>query len=190
VQLKAVLTEAISWNISGLCSLGYSRISIKATGIFCQRVEQTLLQGSSALEYLHRQRVVHRDIKPENILVQSRAPWHIKLADFGLSKAGESLYTFCGTPLYAAPEVIALQSQSRSQRQSYTAAVDIWSLGVVILAYGYGLPRYQKTGALPLDWPKKLVRTLDIWDPDGLDVLYNMLVLDPQRRASASACLE
>jgi serine/threonine-protein kinase Chk2 len=119
-----------------------------------------------------------------------RAPWHIKLADFGLSKASDSLYTFCGTAHYIAPEIVALQG--RSKRRSYTAAVDVWSLGVVILEYGYGLPNYPVTapGTLPLGWPDMLVRAVDAWDPDGFDVLYSMLVLDPQRRASASACLQ
>ena len=61
----------------------------------------------SALEYCHNHSIVHRDIKPENILLDESR--HIKLADFGLSnvmKAGTFLLTPCGSPNYAAPEVI------------------------------------------------------------------------------------
>jgi serine/threonine protein kinase len=39
-----------------------------------------------ALEYLHGQGVVYRDVKPENILIDAEG--HIRLTDFGLSKAG------------------------------------------------------------------------------------------------------
>lgn len=61
-----------------------------------------------ALHYLHRQKVTHRDIKPDNILVSSFDPLHVKLSDFGLSKAVQEetfMKTFCGTLLYCAPEV-------------------------------------------------------------------------------------
>lgn len=153
-------------------------------------LEQILTQCLSALEYLHGQDppFVHRDIKPENILVQSRAPMHIKLSDFGLSKASNSLHTFCGTLLYAAPEIFALSDGGG--KGSYTAAVDVWSLGATVLAYGHGLPRYTKTKTVGINWCKKLIQSLLEWDPAGFDVLYTMLVMEPQERASASACLQ
>ena len=63
----------------------------------------------------------------------------LKLADFGfasLIRDGCSLMTSCGSPNYAAPEVIdgvAYDGQ----------AVDIWSSGVILYA--------SVTGALPFD---------------------------------------
>lgn len=62
----------------------------------------------SGLEYCHRNMVVHRDLKPENLLLDSKH--HVKLADFGLSNVmhdGHFLKTSCGSPNYAAPEVIS-----------------------------------------------------------------------------------
>lgn len=62
----------------------------------------------AGLEYCHRNMVVHRDLKPENLLLDSHA--HVKLADFGLSNVmrdGHFLKTSCGSPNYAAPEVIS-----------------------------------------------------------------------------------
>jgi 5'-AMP-activated protein kinase catalytic alpha subunit len=52
--------------------------------------------------------VVHRDLKPENILLDAKM--HVKIADFGLSNVmrdGRFLKTSCGSPNYAAPEVIS-----------------------------------------------------------------------------------
>jgi tRNA A-37 threonylcarbamoyl transferase component Bud32 len=44
-----------------------------------------LIEG---VDYCHEQQVVHRDLKPENILLtQSSEHAHLKIADFGLSKA-------------------------------------------------------------------------------------------------------
>lgn len=72
--------------------------------ISIDEVHALLRQSLSALAYLHGQRpsIAHRDIKPQNILVQSRKPFHVKLADFGLSKASDYLATACGSLLYAA----------------------------------------------------------------------------------------
>ena len=67
-----------------------------------------LLQIISGLEYCHRNMVVHRDLKPENLLLDGTE--HVKLADFGLSNVmrdGHFLKTSCGSPNYAAPEVIS-----------------------------------------------------------------------------------
>ena len=62
----------------------------------------------SGIEYIHKLGVVHRDLKPENLLLDSNK--NIKIVDFGLSntyKNGELLQTACGSPCYAAPEMIA-----------------------------------------------------------------------------------
>lgn len=37
------------------------------------------------LLYLHQHKIVYRDLKPENLLINFDG--HIKIADFGLSKA-------------------------------------------------------------------------------------------------------
>ena len=60
------------------------------------------------VEYIHSIGVVHRDLKPENLLLDANK--NIKIVDFGLSntyKHNEQLKTACGSPCYAAPEMIA-----------------------------------------------------------------------------------
>jgi len=62
----------------------------------------------SGIEYLHKLNIVHRDLKPENLLLDKSK--NIKIVDFGLSNMyskGEKLKTACGSPCYAAPEMIA-----------------------------------------------------------------------------------
>lgn len=106
-------------------------------------VEETLdllFQILNALQYLHSRGVAHRDLKSQNILVESRSPLSVKLADFGLANDKFDLIIICGIKLYTAPKIY---SGGR-----YTVLVDIWSLGVIILEYMYGLPNVilQKCG--------------------------------------------
>ncbi|KAJ2802888.1 Protein kinase, partial [Coemansia guatemalensis] len=80
----------------------------------------------SAVEYCHRRNIVHRDLKPENVLLDPHD--NVKVADFGLSnimKDGEFLQTSCGSPNYAAPEVINGKLYAGPE-------VDAWSCGVIL----------------------------------------------------------
>lgn len=147
-----------------------------------------LQQATSALSYLHGQyeSVSHRDIKPENILVQYRDPnrdpnfLHIRLSDFGLAKIGDSLNTLCHSETYCPPEI-------RPNGPRYTKAVDIWSLGVVILRFAYGLP--HPGFGIGLEWCEKVVQEANDWESEGLiDVLQHMIVINAKARVSAADC--
>lgn len=79
-----------------------------------------------AVEYCHRHKIVHRDLKPENLLIDSEK--NVKIADFGLSNImtdGNFLKTSCGSPNYAAPEVISGKLYAGPE-------VDVWSSGVIL----------------------------------------------------------
>ena len=88
----------------------------------CKIFQQIL----SSLEYLHNNNICHRDIKLENILIDEYGD--AKLSDFGLSKKyekNELLKTACGSPIYAAPEML--------KGGPYKGpGIDIWSLGVCL----------------------------------------------------------
>uniref|UniRef100_A0A0D6QS72 non-specific serine/threonine protein kinase n=1 Tax=Araucaria cunninghamii TaxID=56994 RepID=A0A0D6QS72_ARACU len=91
----------------------------------------------SGVEYCHRNMVVHRDLKPENLLLDSKC--NVKIADFGLSNVmrdGHFLKTSCGSPNYAAPEVISGKLYAGPE-------VDVWSCGVILYAL--------LCGSLPFD---------------------------------------
>lgn len=79
-----------------------------------------------AVEYCHRHKIVHRDLKPENLLLDKFD--NVKIADFGLSNImtdGNFLKTSCGSPNYAAPEVISGKLYAGPE-------VDVWSCGVIL----------------------------------------------------------
>jgi 5'-AMP-activated protein kinase catalytic alpha subunit len=82
----------------------------------------------NGIEYTHKLNIVHRDLKPENLLLDF--DHSLKIVDFGLSntyKQGETLKTPCGSPCYAAPEMIKAERYSGLR-------VDIWSSGVILFA--------------------------------------------------------
>lgn len=82
-----------------------------------------------AVDFCHSRGVFHRDIKPENLLLDSNGD--LKVSDFGLSALYDHrcedglLHTRCGTPAYAAPEVLRTKGYDG-------AKADIWSCGVVL----------------------------------------------------------
>ncbi|XP_054613257.1 5'-AMP-activated protein kinase catalytic subunit alpha-1 isoform X2 [Dunckerocampus dactyliophorus] len=134
----------------------------------------------SAVDYCHRHMVVHRDLKPENVLLD--AHMNAKIADFGLSNMmsdGEFLRTSCGSPNYAAPEVI-------SGRLYAGPEVDIWSSGVILYAL--------LCGTLPFDDDhvptlfKKICDgiffTPQYLNPAVISLLKHMLQVDPMKRAT------
>jgi BR serine/threonine kinase len=79
------------------------------------------------LEYLHSLGICHRDIKPENILLDANL--NVKIADFGFARFVKSSIadTSCGSPHYAAPEIVKGGPYNGK-------AADVWSCGVVVYA--------------------------------------------------------
>ncbi|CAI5454505.1 unnamed protein product [Caenorhabditis angaria] len=134
----------------------------------------------SGVDYCHRHMVVHRDLKPENLLLDDQN--NVKIADFGLSNImtdGDFLRTSCGSPNYAAPEVISGKLYAGPE-------VDVWSCGVILYALLCGtLPfddehvpslfRKIKSGIFPM--PDFLERPI-------VNLLLHMLCVDPMKRAT------
>jgi len=148
----------------------------------------------TGVEYLHSKGIAHRDLKPENLLCSDGEgkDMVIKIADFGLSKmfsAGEVLKTSCGTPDYAAPEVLQTDG-------TYSNAVDMWSVGVItyVLLCGYP-PFYAKeqrelfTQILNAEYEFPDEDWSQISE-DAKDFIRHLLVVNPEERMTASQALK
>ncbi|PWZ01735.1 Pkinase-domain-containing protein [Testicularia cyperi] len=131
-----------------------------------------------AIEYCHRHKIVHRDLKPENLLLDEYL--NVKIGDFGLSNImtdGDFLKTSCGSPNYAAPEVI-------SGRLYAGPEIDIWSCGVILYV--------MLCGRLPFD--DEYIPTLfkkinngiysipSYLSQEARHLLSQMLIVDPVKR--------
>jgi len=136
-------------------------------------------QISSAIKYCHDLNIIHRDIKHQNILLDDQD--NTKLIDFGLSnfmEEGKLRSTFCGTPAYAAPEMILGKKYSGPE-------VDIWSLGVVLYSMITGVFPFENVGDIIRGAYKDPKDT----SPECCDLLKKMLEVDIEKRATLDQIL-
>lgn len=88
-----------------------------------------LFKLATALEFLHRSRILHLDIKSTNAVLQGNTPY---LIDFGLSMVVDDVVVgkydagIKVTLDYRAPEILA-------GGRIYNAAVDVWAFGIMML---------------------------------------------------------
>ncbi|KAI8928902.1 kinase-like domain-containing protein [Entophlyctis helioformis] len=139
----------------------------------------------SAVDYCHKNAVIHRDLKPENLLLDEKKS--IKIIDFGFGNnftLNGLLDTFCGSPFYAAPEMILGKKYEGPE-------VDMWSLGVILFALLCGhLPfdddnmkeLYKKIASGSYKCPDYLL-------PNARHLISRLITVDPKRRATLDEVL-
>ncbi|KAJ3378563.1 Map microtubule affinity-regulating kinase, partial [Lobulomyces angularis] len=139
----------------------------------------------SAVDYCHQNSVIHRDLKPENLLLDENKC--IKIIDFGFGNNftfDGLLDTFCGSPFYAAPEMILGKKYEGPE-------VDMWSLGVILFALLCGhLPfdddnikeLYKKIASGTYTCPDYLL-------PNARHLISRLITVDPRERATLEEVL-
>ncbi|KAJ3390542.1 Serine/threonine-protein kinase par-1 [Chytriomyces hyalinus] len=139
----------------------------------------------SAMDHCHLASVVHRDLKLENLLLNDSKD--ILISDFGLGRTydpdvQEYLKTFCGTPNYAAVELISGIPYNGIKS-------DIWAMGVALYVMMTGKTPF--TGATISQLYTK-IKAVDYKCPDYFSadlkvLLAKMLKKDPAKRADMEA---
>ncbi|KAI9483278.1 MAG: kinase-like domain-containing protein [Benjaminiella poitrasii] len=144
-------------------------------------------QIADALVWCHAHHICHRDLKPENILLDEEKK-KIKIADFGMAvmqPATKLLKTSCGSPHYASPEIVR-------GIPYYGPAADVWSAGVILYVLLTGrLPFDDRhVGRLLTKIKKGCFRQIPNWvSPAAKDLLFRMLVVDPNKRLNFNEIL-
>jgi 5'-AMP-activated protein kinase catalytic alpha subunit len=148
--------------------VSHKRVREKEAAKFLQQI-------LSGVEYLHKIHICHRDLKPENLLMDDYN--NIKIVDFGLSntyKLDEKLKTACGSPCYAAPEMVAGKKYDG-------LPADIWSCGVILYAMVCGYLPFEdpKTNLLYKKILNAEYTIPDFVSPDCADLIKKILNTDP-----------
>jgi len=132
----------------------------------------------NGVSYMHKKGIAHRDLKPENLLLTKDKI--LKIIDFGLSHEFDGnilLKTKCGSPSYAAPEIIKGKQYDGFQ-------IDSWCCGIILYA--------MVCGYLPFDGEtnKELFKSILKCNPEYpaylskecKKLIKSILVIDPNNR--------
>ncbi|PIA18199.1 kinase-like protein, partial [Coemansia reversa NRRL 1564] len=140
----------------------------------------------SAMDYTHRNCIIHRDLKMENVMLDHEG--RIRIIDYGFANTFEwdkQLDTFCGSPFYAAPEMV--------NGIKYTGPeVDIWSMGVILFFMLCGRTPFE--GDLLKEIYDKISRgkfTMPSFlSKEAQGLLQQILTVDPKLRISMKGIIE
>lgn len=159
-----------------------------ACKLFCQLI--------SGVWYIHQKKIVHRDLKLENLLLDRHR--NVIITDFGFANRFEHrpddlMQTSCGSPCYAAPELVI------SDGSYVGSAVDIWSCGVILYAMLAGYLPFDDDPANPdgdnINLLYKYIVNTPLSFPDYIsaearDLLSIMLVPAPENRANLQSIMD
>ncbi|CAB3409490.1 unnamed protein product [Caenorhabditis bovis] len=143
----------------------------------------------SGMAFVHSQGYAHRDLKPENLLLTEDL--HLKLIDFGLCAKTEKgridkhhLDTCCGSPAYAAPELIQGLPYKGNE-------ADIWSMGILLYTLLVGALPFEDDN---LQVMYRKIQSGRYYEPDWLSplskqLLRSMIQVRPEERITVQKLL-
>lgn len=168
------------------------------------RFEEDLIRYLTAqvlrgLSYLHSRGILHRDLKADNLLLEIDGS--CKISDFGISKRSQNIYandaemSMQGTIFWMAPEVI--DNVVHNKKQGYSAKIDIWSLGCVVLEMFAGRRPWSNVEAIGAIYklgktklaPPIPEDTLPFVSQEGKDFIEKCFIIDPELRPTAEELL-
>ncbi|KAG2205234.1 hypothetical protein INT47_009499, partial [Mucor saturninus] len=146
--------------------------------------------SGNSVQYMHKRKIVHRDLKLENLLLDKNR--NIIVTDFGFANqfdlaADDLMATTCGSPCYAAPELVVNAGLYAG------SAVDIWSCGVILYAMICGFLPFDDDPSNPdsdnINQLYRYILSTHLMFPsyvsaEARDLLQRMLVPDPTKRCS------
>lgn len=131
-------------------------------GVSLNLIRKFAKQILKSLSFLCRPQVdiIHCDLKPENILLRHPKRSGVKVIDFGSScKSNKRMYSYIQSRFYRSPEVML--------GLPYTVAIDMWSLGCILVEMHTGEPLFS--GSDQFDQMKKIVKILGMMPPKMID---------------------
>uniref|UniRef100_A0A8C1SIJ3 mitogen-activated protein kinase n=1 Tax=Cyprinus carpio TaxID=7962 RepID=A0A8C1SIJ3_CYPCA len=142
---------------------------VKCQKLTDDHVQFLIYQILRGLKYIHSADIIHRDLKPSNLAVNEDC--ELKILDFGLARHTDDEMTgYVATRWYRAPEIML-------NWMHYNMTVDIWSVGCIMAELLTGRTLFPGT---------------DLFigaNPQAVDLLEKMLVLDTDKRITAAEAL-
>ena len=140
----------------------------------------------SGVAYCHSFGIAHRDLKPENILVDKFPK--VMVTDFGLCGYLDEktlMKTFCGSPIYTAPELLL-------QREYDGKKADVWSLGVILFGMVTGEHpwRTENTSAMLSQIVHANYTFPDYLSSNVKELISMMMTLNPEERPTLAEVLK
>ncbi|KRZ70813.1 Serine/threonine-protein kinase minibrain, partial [Trichinella papuae] len=148
--------ELLSYNLYDLLrNTNFRGVSLNLTRKFAQQLCTALLFLSTP-----ELSIIHCDLKPENILLCNPKRSAIKIIDFGSScQMGQRIYQYIQSRFYRSPEVLL--------GIAYDMAIDMWSLGCILVEMHTGEPLFSGTNEF--DQVMKIVEVLGLPPKEILD---------------------
>ncbi|WFD33744.1 mitogen-activated protein kinase kinase kinase [Malassezia cuniculi] len=186
-EYMSIFLEYVPGGSIGSCLRKHGKFEEDTVSSFLNQI----LQG---LAYLHKKGILHRDLKADNILVDYHGT--CKISDFGTVRRSADIYSnvenmsLQGSIFWMAPEVMSLS------RKGYSAKVDIWSLGCVVLEMLAGRRPWSDEEAVQAMFKIGAERRAPPVPSDcrlskpAAHFLRNCFEIDPDRRPTATRLLE